>query len=989
MADSELEVGEDTGLDRETKSGIKRWVLGLRKQFEEDFALQLRRFGIDEKKDNGGPPEYLSEEEKTTRQRLLAVIRREEQAEPSRKQAIDAYIRDATFTYINRLVGLRCMEARELLYIDGEPAEVITIHGPTVHGGRPRLLAQMRDDNREYRNPDDGEERLWRDGLQCAFAAVTQEIGVLFDPEHDYSILFPSHAVLQEAVRAINEDLPSHVYDAPDFLGWVYQFFNADEKVEIRKETGGKPRTSHELAVINQFYTPDWIVKFLVDNTLGRIWLQMHPDTRLYWKNRIADRDPETMSPEEKAEVMFQGVNVDYLVPDTGEDEPIDAKPVAEITLLDPACGTMHFGQYACTLFYEMYLEEAEKLTAGEWDVGEATDPANIPTAILENNLFGVDIDPRAIQIAALAMLLTTKEQARLHGLDPQSVRVRDMNLVCADSVDLGEEQREKLLERLEPDVFGGPVPMRRAVEALWENLEHAGELGSLLQVDDSVERALSQVATWRMKFVDERQMVLGDEPEWGALQTKLTAEERTTARDYLLNELQSLAAGKGNGDVMAQLFAQETEKGLRLLAMLGRKYDAVVMNPPYGAFSLETRDISKELYPCGSVDIYAAFLERACSLAVHNGCVGMLTQRNFMFLSTFSDLRQDIIAELTQPLSILDLGFNVLDDATARYAASVYQTGRGRPVSMHLQACVFVRLIDPAWEEKHCSFVDALGALAAGMRSDCCFRVSLAQCNLIPGMPFSYWIPAVVRGAFKDYPPLDAESAGREAALQIAEAREGLGTRDNDRFLRQRWEVGPARVSIEGRKILRTAKWFPFVKGSSRYYTDLDTVVNWGDDGWEIRNYRTPSGKLKSRPQGIPYYFRPGVAWGCIVSGSSIEARPVGPGAIPGDRGRMFFPHEGDWSPLLVSWANSVLAAYLFRVLDPLAHDRAVGYVARLPVAPGILEADALAAMSNAICARLSDWDKGNELSSQFETPWILRALERATEHVDDTRPV
>jgi len=203
-----------------------------------------------------------------------------------------ADIRDAAFTYVNRLVGLRCMEARELLLVDGEATEVVTLRGPGVYGGRSQLLAAMRETGRAYRDPDGGEERLWRDGLTKAFLAVTEDIRVLFDPEHEFSVLFPTHAVLTGAVSAINAELAVEVYSAPDLLGWVYQFFNAEEKVEIRTRTKGKPGTSHELAVMNQFYTPDWIVKFLVDNTLGRLWLQMHPHTRLYWRNRVGTATP-------------------------------------------------------------------------------------------------------------------------------------------------------------------------------------------------------------------------------------------------------------------------------------------------------------------------------------------------------------------------------------------------------------------------------------------------------------------------------------------------------------------------------------------------------------------------------------------------------------------------------------------------------------------------------------------------------------------------
>ena len=148
-----------------------------------------------------------------------------------------------------------------------------------------------------------------------------------------------------------------------------------------------------------------------MDNTLGRVWLRMHPDTRL--RDRMS-----------------------YLVPDTGEDEPGPLKIVRDLKLLDPACGTMHMGQYAYGLFYEMYLEEQRRAGESGWPpVPSLSSATEVPAAILANNLYGIDIDPRAIQIAGLTLLLTMKEQAKAHGLDPKTVRVKRIDLVCADAV--------------------------------------------------------------------------------------------------------------------------------------------------------------------------------------------------------------------------------------------------------------------------------------------------------------------------------------------------------------------------------------------------------------------------------------------------------------------------------------------------------------------------------------------------------------------------
>jgi len=210
---------------------------------------------------------------------------------------------------------------------------------------------------------------LLRDGLTLAFRHVTQQIRVLFDPDHEYACVWPTHGTLAAVLKSINEDLPEDPWRAADFLGWVYQFFNREEKRKVREANKGIPKSSYELAVINQFYTPSWVVKALVDNTLGRLWLQMHPDSAL------APKAPPPL-PDERTD----GPPVaDYLVPRTGEriryqrltddGQVATFKRAADIALIDPACGTMHFGQYAFGLYHQMYTDEIAHAGEPGWPV--------------------------------------------------------------------------------------------------------------------------------------------------------------------------------------------------------------------------------------------------------------------------------------------------------------------------------------------------------------------------------------------------------------------------------------------------------------------------------------------------------------------------------------------------------------------------------------------------------------------------------------------
>jgi hypothetical protein len=602
-------------LDSETKRRVRNWVVALRQLLEDDFERELKRLGIERRK----PPvpvaklDYLSDEEQTIRRHLDALLMHETRAQGSTENGYYSVRREAAYTFLNRLVGLRCMEARGLLFVGGEQTEVITTR--PEYGGRSRLLRDLRAaGGSKYRNPEEGESRLLRDGLDQAFSAVTEDIGLLFDPDHEYSRLWPSFPTLKTVIQHINEGLPAEVFASPDFLGWVYQFFNVEEKDRIREKTKGKPTTPYELAVINQFYTPDWVVKFLVDNTLGRVWREMHPDTRL--SRRI--------SGDAKASVTF-----DYLVPHTGEDRRQEFRPARDLRLLDPACGTMHFGQYALTLLYEMYLEELERAGRPGWPkTPSVTAREEIAPTILAHNLFGIDIDARAIQIAALALLLTAKEVSKAHGLNPSSVRVRKMNLIAADAVSLGEDELTKFLARANGRI-GDPALRRQLIGAIWRNLQHVAQLGSLVQVGEDLDAAASEWVekSTRMKRGGTAQM---------SLIRPLIEAQAAGLKDALLSALHAYAAENRSDDAVQRLFAEDTASGFELLDVLSARYDAVVMNPPYGEFIPAVKKFIDVAYPLSKTNIYATFIDRGTQLLRPTGYLGALVSRTFVSLADF-----------------------------------------------------------------------------------------------------------------------------------------------------------------------------------------------------------------------------------------------------------------------------------------------------------------------------------------------------------------
>ena len=678
---------------------MKSWVPKVREALAQDFAAQLKRLGM---KPSGQHTPLdkmkLQERAKAIRRRVEALLSREVIAEGSAQRGFDNVLREFTYTLLNRLVGLKAMEARKLLFLPPPanpeaPAEQTEVVSPIPGQARSRYLRDYRAAaGSRYKYDDDAEEALVRDGLTSAFRYVTRDIRVLFDPDHEYACVWPTHGALFEVLRMINEDLPEDAYRAQDFLGWVYQFFNREEKKRVRDENKGTPRSSYELAVINQFYTPSWVVKVLVDNTLGRLWLQMHPDSSLL------AAEPPPLPGERSSDVPV----ADYLVPRTGEKiryqrltetaEVQGFKRARDITLIDPACGTMHFGQYAFGLFHSMYLDEIEHAGQDGWPAEPSISvPADIPGAILENNLFGIDIDPHAIQIASLSLLFTVKEAALRHGFSPLDVKVKRTNLVVANAVDLGEERLRTLVERL-GNQTGSPELRERLFKTIWENLQNVGELGSLIQVREGVTRVLddwvdaearSKGITTVIKQASEKQLELGtikteldrDRARQLDLERKVLEEEAANLRRDLLAAVEAAAARIAD-DPSERLFAEDTARGLKLMQLLSRRYDIAVMNPPYGSFVPKVKDFIKAAYPLTYNDIYAAFVDRACQLTEEHGYVGALVSRTFVAQVTAKKLRERILLKRNPLIVMLDLGLGILDDATVEAAAIVLNGG-------------------------------------------------------------------------------------------------------------------------------------------------------------------------------------------------------------------------------------------------------------------------------------------------------------------------
>ena len=632
-------------LSTSQRRSIKNIVLRCRKVLEEDFDKLLRIYGFTS--ENVIEEDRISQDKIDTRKELEVAIEREGK---DYKKARRRYIKYCAFTFLNRILALRMAE------VHGPIDETVIMRAE--YGDRSKRERDLLDENPELVSNPEG---LAFKAIEEAYSEMEKYIPYLFDANDPYSILRPSITAYRN-VRKIIAELPDDVLKEFETVGWAYQYFNNEERKEIRKKMRGSP-SPDDVPPINQFYTVGWIVKLLVHNTIGKLWLEAHPES---------------------------GLELDYLVPTKSRLRMPENLKVEHIKILDPACGSGHFLLGAFDLLFKMWMEEHPEIP-----------PWQIPSHILEKNLYGIDIDLRVAQIAAMALYLKARMTFEAFKEEGAEFELKRINIICADIHFVDGERRAKFLSQFEYD-----RNLRRIVEETLRACENAFEIGSLLRIRQPFERLFESRKKdgWsRVNFVQSQLTKFIPE----AVPKEYTVEEIVKKiREFVREAAQSR-------DMGTIFFGLDAERAISLVDVLSDYYDAVLMNPPYGAMPPKCKEYAKKYYPRTHSDYYTAFMEQAVELCKPGGYVGALTGRTFMFLKSHQKLREEILRHDALPEVVLDLGFNVLDDATARYAAfTLIRRYEGNGIDWKEHPVTFFRLTDYAWDEKRVKFEEILDEL-------------------------------------------------------------------------------------------------------------------------------------------------------------------------------------------------------------------------------------------------------------------------------------
>jgi hypothetical protein len=846
----------------------------------------------------------LSEASRVGRERLEAWLSEQVRALPKKqkKGAEARFLRevekDAAAALLQRLVYLRLLEA------SGLRSPKVVMGGWESPGYKDfRQLAPelVRDDETE------GYAAL----LRLVFDELARDLPGLFGDVRLTSLVPVPAKTLRALVEALDNAELESCWTDDMTLGWIYQYWNDPEReaLDAKLNDGGKVER-HEIASKTQMFTERYMVDWLLQNSLGPMWLAMckkhgwtpevESDGTLaaLEERRIAFRKGREAGDVELTDLMPLKNDAErrwsYYVPQPiPEDAVAKANDsVRDLKILDPAVGSGHFLVVAFDLLVALYQEEARH--RGEEGQPHSSTKA-IVEHILEHNLHGIDLDPKAVQIAASALLLKAK-------LTCADAHPRQLGLVASNlrlsSLPADDEAVVAFVGEVERETG---IPSAVTLQLL-EALSGADHLGSLLKVDSAIDEALKKAednlgtATWT-------QGALFGGEQYAEKRREVSVEE---AKVSLLGRLEMfLLAHSRADDLGLKLMGEQLAAGVRFVRMVKEgSYDLVVANPPYqGTSKMTDSKYVEKNYKLGKADLYAAFLLRGLELVREGGVSAMLTMRNWMFIKQYAKLRGHLLESYDlRALGDFDRGaFEDIPDEVVSVAVAGFQKlhagGNG------------VALLPTPRDDRTRDSARTARKRAATLCHVGRHEFDPAALKVVPEWPLVYWWGEQELKDYCSYPLLQAN-----APIKV-----GLQTGNNGRFVRFPWEVPAVPLS---RSWSDLSRWAGFVNGGEDriWMEPLREVIDWWPGGLSMRLL------AGARPQNMSYYFRTGVSFSMI--GSNFSARKHSVPSIIGNKGSAVFPDD---TADVVCLLNSRAARDVLESLNP-GIGFEVGDVERLP---------------------------------------------------------
>lgn len=824
----------------------------IQKSFANDFA----RIGITA----AGQDDILkiSDPQRPKREKLDRIIENHIAETGSFSGACEKTVDEFTFTLFNRVAAVKVMEAHRMF------PEIITRRPD--HGNRSFAHKAWLE-----QHPHMSGEDLEGIGefIQSAFDNLGEKIP-LFHRNYHYAGL-PYVIDLNDIIDAFNaiekdRDIDNDIWQSDDILGWLYESYNNAKKQAFKAD---RKKTEYDrVAVQSQVYTPRWVVKFLVDNSLGKLYLEMYPDSDI--KNR-------------------------YLIANAPDTRVRPVKPLTDIKIIDPAVGSGNFLFYAFDLFYDLYMDQID-------EYGADYDEDDIPKTIIENNLHGIDIDDRAVQIAQLGLYIKALRKNRDVTIDRFNIVSSDFFLPDFDQVahmfDLGmlDESAAKMIKNS------------------WSYLQDAHKFGSLVKIEDNTDRIIQQTAKLKKRAGK------------AFFSLDRSIERMENAKKTLINQL-SQAVDQKAIKTADSFLGVKTRDALVYLTLLTMKYDVAVANPPYtdsADFGSELKRFVAKNYKEPDrfhVNLYACFINRCVELAEKTGKIAMIHPRTFMFIKSFEGVRKYILNNLHINLFIDYSLSNLFGPIMVDPAFYVLEKGIiTNEDSWFVSLDQYTRTPQEKFKKEYT--LAALENHITGKSNKNSYSINQSSLKIIKSWPFIYWISDNFRNNF-----------GLQTIGDLFDAAIGLQTSNNERFVRFWWEV---RKSDIFRNRSGAQKWVYYDKGGpfNKWFGNKWMVVNWRNKGWEIKNFFDKNGNLRSVIRNEKFYFQKGITY--PLSGTKGASFRLFEENMIFDISAPCIFSKTENINFLLGFLNSNLVFYILDCLNPTVHIT-TGDIRRIPfVKPG-----------------------------------------------------
>lgn len=821
------------------------------------------------------------------------------------KEGYNQFINEMAFTWFNRFTAIRFMEVNE--YLD-HGFRVLSKKADAEFGEGFEILSHATDVAEELGLDKskivemvlagDKEDQLYKELLLGQCHQLSTIMPFMFEKRDDATeLLLPDNLTKTDSIlKPLINDLPEPEVDwaSIEIIGWLYQFYISEHKDAVM----GKVVKKEDIPAATQLFTPNWIVKYLVQNSLGHQWLSTYPDSEL------KDKMEYYITPAEQSDEVLAQLKA--ITPTSLNPE--------DLKIIDAAMGSGHILVEVYDLLREIYLEQGYRTK-------------EIPELILTKNIYGLDIDDRACQLAPFALLMKAREDDRriFKRIEDNDIKLNLYSLQSTEHfnvnqlwVDLDLEgklqagQTDDLFAQNEFNISDIPSELKPHYELLdYLKLQFldAKNLGSLIEIDSKYLSVLT------------------------SLKAKLEETENS-----------SNPTTKAAIETVLPIVSQAL--------VLATKYDCAVKNPPYlgsKGMNKELKDFGKKHYPNSKSDLFALFMERSFNLLKENGYNAQVNMQSWMFLSSFEKMRESLLDTQTF-ITMAHLGARAFGQISGEVVQTTAWVIQNQLVNDF--KCSYFRLIEGDEKAKMQNL---------SIKSHLYTDIKQNDYKNISGSPISYWVSSKILNAFIE------SSSVKDLATPLM----GLQTCDNDRFIRYWHEISLDKLELHSTSCehssTTTKKWFPITRGGGyrKWYGNQTSVVNWENDGIEMKEFQEHLNSIKkpSSRMGIANnsesYFKRNITWGMIASGEP-SFRFTDTGHVLGNAGPAIV---GENLERICLFLNSSVAQTIYPILAPT-----------LNLSPGVIEKIPVPICSEHLFEQLVeiakwDWDS-------YETSYDFRGL-------------